>query len=76
MFKMKHPWIAKRLGSWKCFAARFHGQDVIEYSLLLAFVALGAIAILIGASQPVGSIWNRADSHLKKGHHYAEGHEK
>lgn len=33
------------------------GQDLIEYSLLLAFVALAASALLTGISTNINSIW-------------------
>ena len=33
------------------------GQDLVEYSLLLAFIALAAIAILSAASQNITSLW-------------------
>jgi Flp pilus assembly pilin Flp len=53
-----------------------HGQDLIEYSLLLAFLALGVAGVMVGASQPISDVWNHAHSHLDKGHHYAKGHDK
>ena len=34
------------------------GQDLIEYTLLLAFVALAAAAIFIPEGQGIGSIWS------------------
>ena len=33
------------------------GQDLIEYTLLLAFVALVSAAIFIGAGQAASDIW-------------------
>lgn len=39
-------------------------QDLIEYTLLLAFVALASAAIFIGAGTSVSSIWNIANSRL------------
>ena len=41
-----------------------NGQDLIEYTLLLAFVALASAAIFIGAGTSVSSIWNIANSRL------------
>ena len=41
-----------------------NGQDLIEYTLLLAFVALVAAAIFIGAGQSASSIWTIANNHL------------
>ncbi len=33
------------------------GQDLVEYSLLLAFIALAAIAILSAASKNISTLW-------------------
>jgi Flp pilus assembly pilin Flp len=33
------------------------GQDLVEYSLLLAFIALAAIAILSAASSNITALW-------------------
>ncbi len=40
------------------------GQDLIEYTLLLAFVALASAALLIGAGTNINSIWSSANSQL------------
>ena len=40
------------------------GQDLIEYSLLIAFVALAGAAMFIGMSGSVNSIWSAANSRL------------
>ncbi len=40
------------------------GQDLIEYSLLLAFVALAGAAMFIGMSSSVNSIWSAANNRL------------
>jgi Flp pilus assembly pilin Flp len=40
------------------------GQDLIEYSLLIAFVALAGAAVFIGMSGSVNSIWSAANSKL------------
>ncbi|MBK5294210.1 MAG: Flp family type IVb pilin [Acidobacteriia bacterium] len=40
------------------------GQDLIEYTLLLAFVALVAAAVFIGAGQSASGIWTIVGSHL------------
>jgi Flp pilus assembly pilin Flp len=42
------------------------GQDLIEYTLLLAFVVLVAAAIFIGAGQQASSIWVKANSRLSQ----------
>ena len=40
------------------------GQDLIEYTLLLAFVALVSAAIFIGAGQSASAIWSVANKTL------------
>ncbi len=40
------------------------GQDLIEYTLLLAFVALASAALFIGAGGEVNTIWSSANSVL------------
>lgn len=40
------------------------GQDLIEYTLLLAFVALASAALFIAAGGSVSGIWNVASNRL------------
>ena len=41
------------------------GQDIIEYSLLITFIAIACLALL-GAGQPsVKAIWTTSDNSLK-----------
>jgi len=40
------------------------GQDLIEYTLLLAFVALASAALFLGAGGQVSGIWSKANSQL------------
>jgi Flp pilus assembly pilin Flp len=40
------------------------GQDLIEYTLLLAFVALASAALFITAGTSVNGIWTKASSQL------------
>ena len=40
------------------------GQDLIEYTLLMAFVALASAALFIGAGGNVTSIWSKSNSQL------------
>ena len=40
------------------------GQDLIEYTLLLAFVALVSAAIFIGAGKTTSGIWVLANDQL------------
>lgn len=52
------------------------GQDLVEYTLLLAFIGLCAVAFFMQISNSVSAVWNTAQSHLDKGHHYAKGKDK
>ena len=40
------------------------GQDLIEYTLLLAFVALASAALFIGAGGQIAGIWNKTQTQL------------
>ncbi len=40
------------------------GQDLIEYTLLLAFVALTSASLFIGAGRSVSGIWSVTNSRL------------
>jgi Flp pilus assembly pilin Flp len=52
----------------KKFALNFlrdeQGQDLIEYTLLMAFIALASAAIFINAGGSVATIWGTANSQL------------
>jgi len=41
-----------------------HGQDLIEYTLLMAFVALASAALFIGAGGSISGIWSVSNSQL------------
>lgn len=40
------------------------GQDLIEYTLLLAFVALASAALFMGAGGSISGIWTTVNSQL------------
>ena len=40
------------------------GQDLIEYTLLMAFVALASAALFIGAGGSISGIWTSANTSL------------
>jgi Flp pilus assembly pilin Flp len=40
------------------------GQDLIEYTLLMAFVALASAALFIGVGGSVQGIWSTSNSQL------------
>ena len=48
----------------KCFWSEDEGQDLIEYTLLLAFVCLVAAAVFINAGNATSGIWTVANQHL------------
>lgn len=48
---------------WR-FLKREEGQDLIEYTLLLAFVALVSATLFIGAGKSVKGIWTVTNSQL------------
>jgi len=48
----------------KTFCNDERGQDLIEYTLLMAFVALASAALFIGAGKSVQGIWSATNSQL------------
>ena len=40
------------------------GQDLIEYTLLMAFVALASAALFIGVGKSISSIWTSTNTQL------------
>ena len=44
--------------------ANEEGQDLVEYSLLLAFVALASAALFVSVGNSVSGIWTTANSRL------------
>ena len=40
------------------------GQDLVEYSLLLAFIALAAVTVLSSTSGSLNSLWTKISSTL------------
>jgi Flp pilus assembly pilin Flp len=41
-----------------------HGQDLIEYTLLIAFVAIASAALFIGGGGSIKGIWTTTKSEL------------
>ena len=48
----------------KNFMRDEQGQDLIEYTLLLAFVALAAAALFMSAAASINASWSTASSRL------------
>lgn len=40
------------------------GQDLIEYTLLMAFVALASAALFLGAGKSITGIWSQTATNL------------
>ena len=49
------------------------GQDVVEYTLLLAFMTFSSAALFIDGGQSISAIWNGADSTLSSAQSSASG---
>ena len=55
------------MADWVCrFLREDNGQDLIEYSLLMAFVALASVAIFNGVGSSAKGIWTSTNSQLTK----------
>ena len=54
----------------KCLISNFlcddSGQDLIEYTLLMAFVALASAALFLGAGGSVKGIWTTTNNQLSQ----------
>jgi Flp pilus assembly pilin Flp len=48
----------------KRFLQEEQGQDLIEYTLLLAFVCLATSALFVSSGGSLSGIWNSANSDL------------
>jgi Flp pilus assembly pilin Flp len=48
----------------KSFLADESGQDLIEYTLLISFVALASAGLFIGGGKSVKGIWTKASTQL------------
>jgi Flp pilus assembly pilin Flp len=48
----------------KNFLRDEQGQDLVEYTLLLAFVAIASAALFIMAGTSINSIWTAANNQL------------
>jgi Flp pilus assembly pilin Flp len=48
----------------KRFCREEQGQDLIEYTLLIAFVALASAALFLGTQGSISAIWTSTNSNL------------
>ncbi len=51
---------------WKRFWYEQEGQDLVEYSLLLAFVCLVSAALFIGVGRNVAAIWGYTSTTMQE----------
>lgn len=49
---------------WCAFLSGDEGQDLVEYSLVLAAIALAGAAAYLGMSRSANSLWSAANSRL------------
>lgn len=54
---MKMNWLAKLWNDEQ-------GQDLIEYSLLISFVAIAVVGLFMGAGGNVKGVWTTANNQL------------
>lgn len=52
------------MNSMRTFWANEQGQDLIEYTLLMAFVALASAGLFLGAGGSVKHIWTVTNNQL------------
>jgi Flp pilus assembly pilin Flp len=52
------------MSTLKAFWNDENGQDLIEYTLLMAFVALASAALFIGSGGSIQGIWSISNSQL------------
>ena len=55
------------------FAADEDGQDLIEYTLILAFIAIAAAGLFATAGGNIQSIWSTSNSQLEAANRSAAG---
>jgi pilus assembly protein Flp/PilA len=48
----------------EAFCSEEEGQDMVEYSLLLAFVALAAVAVLSSVKASISRVWASVNTAL------------
>ncbi len=49
---------------WREFFQDQRGQDLVEYSLLMAFVCLVGAATYLGMTNSIGGLWNVTNTGL------------
>jgi len=54
----------KNMTSLRRFWKEERGQDLIEYTLLMAFVALASAALFMGAGKSIKGVWTNGSAQL------------
>jgi Flp pilus assembly pilin Flp len=49
---------------FRAFCKEEEGQDMVEYALLLAFVALAAVSILGSVQTQIGLFWSQVNTSM------------
>jgi Flp pilus assembly pilin Flp len=57
----------------KTFCVGEEGQDLIEYSLLITFIAIACAALIGSGRSAVNSIWISSNSDITQGYNAATG---
>ena len=65
---------------WKEFLAHEDGQDLIEYTLLIAFIALASAALFMRTGENVKGVWENGNRVLRTANralrsHHEEDHD-
>jgi len=55
------------------FCIEDEGQDLIEYSLLITFIAIACAALIGSGRSAVNSIWQSSNSDITQGYQAATG---
>ena len=50
---------------FQAFCKEEEGQDMVEYALLLAFVALAAVTVLGTVKTQINTFWSQVNTQLK-----------
>jgi Flp pilus assembly pilin Flp len=58
--------MSSEMSFWKSFWQNQGGQDLVEYSLLLAFVCLVSAALFIGVGRNVAAIWGYTSTSMQQ----------
>jgi Flp pilus assembly pilin Flp len=53
------------MNMFKNFVREEQGQDLVEYTLLLAFVCLASAALFISAGSSITGIWTTANTSIQ-----------